>query len=644
MKKALLSLLTAMAMVGFAASCSSDDAPVVAEANETAVTFTAELADETMSRAGEGNAVDRLQWVIFDQTGTPLRYGVKTDAFIAGHAEVTISLIENREYTVGFFADDSASPYTVEIGTAGVPTGNIKADYTTASANSEALDAFYSTVKVTGGTSSVPVKLIRPFAQVNVGTADYSEATPVATSALTLTGEFYTSMSLLDGSVANRVETLTFAAAALPQESLTVSGRSFTYLAYAYVLPTASGSLIKDLTITFPESSRSFTDLNLPVKRNNRSNLAGNIFSSDSDFNTDLDPGFDKPWDGTTLTEVQPAMREINGAEIEVYAVSAPAQLAWCAQNVTDGYVILDADISMNNKPFTAFGDCSRSDAAGARFKGIFDGNGKVITDLAPIDHNSDNWGSALIAVAEDATVKNVTVKDSEIIDSGDFAGAIMGTAFGETTIENCHAVNINVRAGDKAGGILGRAYGTNVLIKNCSVSGTVSGKAAGGIVGTGAQTKGYNTTLSGCVNKARVYALQCGGMAGFMGHPVIMTDCTNNGTIGISTNTYTGGMIGYFTNQTAETSASFTGCVNTGTIIGAAASGMLGILRMERDCTLVFADCANSGTLYTSDSYTVNGNAQIMASSLTDYDSKTTVTNWTATGEIKALSDAPTN
>lgn len=239
-------------------------------------------------------------------------------------------------------------------------------------------------------------------------------------------------------------------------------------------------------------------------------------------------------WDGTTKTE---PMQDENG----VYQIDTAAKLAWFADAVNGGQKAINGkltvNINLNGKAWTAFGKYDYKLEGKSGFAGTLDGDRHIVSGLKSTEGLVSCLSSA-------GTVKNLTVigtvsgsshvggiaatsygavenclfdgtvttssgsasaggivgraqKGNRIVNcvnTGDIKntcayynstlniGGIVGYTYG--TVENCYSTgNVSARA-DRGtnkgiGGIAGQVYASAVL-RNCYVTGTVTGPEAG--------------------------------------------------------------------------------------------------------------------------------------------------------------------
>ena len=231
-----------------------------------------------------------------------------------------------------------------------------------------------------------------------------------------------------------------------------------------------------------------------------------------------LRPTDETTWDGKTVTEAQP------GSD-GVYEISTAAQLAWFAQQVNAGTgarynARLTRDISLNSYSWTPIGISSSK-----TFKGSFDGNGHMVTDL--YINSTDNY-QGLFGYISAASIKNLGVTGTVTAIDKSYIGGLVGYAAGAYSIDGCfNAAHVTgkqtvagiVGSGAKTGTIkncynTGNITGTKLVAginasasanslavaKNCFNVGAISGTANIGGVNTGAADKATNSFyLGGC-------------------------------------------------------------------------------------------------------------------------------------------------
>ena len=222
-----------------------------------------------------------------------------------GAAKYSTRLVTGQKYTFVFWAEyrdaASPSPYTYD-----PETKTVTVNYAGVAGNDETRDAFCNVLKdveITG-TYSSDVKLYRPFAQLNFGVTseDYAAAKAAGlevTAAEVKLTNAATSLNLLGGTVSGAAE-VTFAAAALPAETLSAAGATYKYVAMDYVLVGKAAKTLSDVTLTLTatgtqSTTPEFTYSNVPLQANYRTNIVGNLFTSPAEVQIEITPGFETP-------------------------------------------------------------------------------------------------------------------------------------------------------------------------------------------------------------------------------------------------------------------------------------------------------------------------------------------------------------
>lgn len=306
MKKLSFSLIAASAFM--MASCSSDEPQAPEFDNGGLAKFTVTVPHEISSRAiSDGTTVEDLYWAIFAEDGTFIEQFSKPGAFAGNVLETTVEirLVNGKKYQVAFWAQNPSAPYTCA-------DGKIAIDYdlNKTKANDETRDAFYKvTDQFTFSKTYAPgtVTLTRPFAQINFGTSDWDiaekhQATPTSTGVLVSVNDMYSTLNLIDGTVADPVtdKDVEFFWASLPDETLTVkyenkNSEGYNWLAMSYVLVPADKKTVATVSLkyNFPNGNPSTIAVQqVPVQRNYRTNIIGKLLTSSSDWKIVIDPNF----------------------------------------------------------------------------------------------------------------------------------------------------------------------------------------------------------------------------------------------------------------------------------------------------------------------------------------------------------------
>ncbi len=168
--------LLLLVLIGIGAiSCSED----MEEVNDDAqVTFTAILQDDLLTRAfGDGLKVNTLVVGIFNENLKEIER--KEIPITSLSVNVPLTLAKKQTYNFVFWAYNSdCGVYDIEEDGSKLTEIKIKHDII-GFTQAENADAFFATVKdfAVTGSKTVPVELIRPLAQINVGTSGTATAT-----------------------------------------------------------------------------------------------------------------------------------------------------------------------------------------------------------------------------------------------------------------------------------------------------------------------------------------------------------------------------------------------------------------------------------------------------------------------------------
>lgn len=311
--------LAAAALTMLAVSCNKEQVTEVPDGQMVDVTFTAALPGEMATKAlGDGQTAKTLHVSVYENDAEKTHLGDldKTATFTDLKTQVTFSLVKGKTYNFVFWAQaEGATCYDIE------DLKNIKISYEGAVANDETRDAFYATrkeLKVNGALTET-IKLYRPFAQVNFGTADLFDAAAAgfipAQSAFTATDvanvfDTFNAEGKVEGPATDKV---TFAKAEIPgggETLVTKDGTKYLWMTMNYILPVGKQGEkhISNVTAEFiPESGDPITASapQAPVQNNYRTNILGNLLTSQVIFNVEIVPIFNEPDNDIDLVNIK---------------------------------------------------------------------------------------------------------------------------------------------------------------------------------------------------------------------------------------------------------------------------------------------------------------------------------------------------
>ena len=171
-------------------------------------------------------------------------------------------------------------------------------------------------------------------------------------------------------------------------------------------------------------------------------------------------------------------------------------------------------------------------------FEGIFDGNGKTISNLTYVNANNRNVG-LFYAISAHGVVKNLHLTDANL-HGKTYVGGIASINYG--TIEGCSVTGLITVKDIIVGGIAGKNEGAIIA---CSNGATVTSKGSGRAGGIAGITETC-CTIIGCYNTGSISGPKhIGGILGYAANNITMTSCYNTGTVSSDDETSAGNMIG---------------------------------------------------------------------------------------------------
>ena len=306
--------LAAAALTLLAVSCNKEQMAEVPDGQLVDVTFTAALPGEMATKAiGDGMTAKNLYVSVYENDAEKTKLELdKTATFTDLKTQVTFSLVKGKTYNFVFWAQAAeGAPYDV------TDLKNIKISYEGAEANDEKRDVFYATrkeLKVNGALTET-IKLYRPFAQVNFGTADYDAAVAAGVepvkSVFTAT-DVATVFDTFEAEGKEAKDVVTFTESALPGETLVTKAGDYKWMTMNYILPMGKQDAkhISNVTAEFiPETGITVkaSSPQTPVQNNYRTNILGNLLTSQVIFNIEIVPIFNEPDNDIDIVNVKNA-------------------------------------------------------------------------------------------------------------------------------------------------------------------------------------------------------------------------------------------------------------------------------------------------------------------------------------------------
>ena len=479
MKKIKSLFLAALTLL--AVSCSSD---ALEQGNlaDGKAHFSVQLPNGLNSRAvaGDGTTATKLYYAVYEPGSTqPLAVANgQTPADMSGlRADVALDLVNGKTYDIVFWAQSPGAPYTFN------PQGRtVDMNYNVAdkcAANDENRDAFFNIISYThNGPATQAVELRRPFAQLNFATrvTDYNDAVasgidPTTTSVVVK--QLYPTLSLSTGEPTGTPVDVTFTKAALPTDGEQLSGYdAYKYMAKAYVLMGANRTTVDVAMTAYDAANEADTRVvevaAVPVQRNYRTNIYGNLLCTSATFNVEIMPSFNDPahlyeiWDGETVETPQ--------VDNGVITISKPEQ--WVGLNRVSNLnnytveLVADLDFGGYAVPMITQAAPAQLNGNGFTMKNFsIAANGSYTAGLFRGDSNGANTN-----VFKNLNIKNVSIDSND--ENQGYAGVFFGDVQGATvSFENVHVSHAYVKGVQSVAGLVGFvAAGSSVAINKSTV------------------------------------------------------------------------------------------------------------------------------------------------------------------------------
>ena len=290
--KKMKKLMMAVAAFGMLLTSCQNDLDFVPTTDENSTVSFAVGTPEISTRAySDGATATILQYAVYDAEGNILSDLTETDATINGSTTVKLQLTTGNTYSVIFWAAAPQAPYTVDF-----DAKTMTVDYSAAVSNDEARDAFfkYHTFTVKGAQTET-IELKRPFAQLNIGAADYAASASAGytpTQSAVVVKNVYSTLNLASGAVSDDVVAEFALADIKKDETFPVAGNE--YLAMNYLLVGADKETVEvEFSYTDGSNAKTRTVGSVPVQCNYRTNIYGKLLTSDVDINVEIEPDYE---------------------------------------------------------------------------------------------------------------------------------------------------------------------------------------------------------------------------------------------------------------------------------------------------------------------------------------------------------------
>ena len=306
--KKILAFAAFAAMIFAAGSCQKNE--TIGGRGEACVTkFSVEMPQEAQTRTvSEGENVDVVYYEIWDEDFANI-LGSGEEAITGGRLEKEFVLVKNQTYNFIFWAQKnikSDGPFSW------TNLKEIEVDYSKfTNNNKDCYDAFYSTAEdVVADGKTKYVYLTRPFAQLNFG----ASVMDTAVGAFTIESNTVTVMQVATvfdtvagkaSSTNSQTVDVTFVAedGGLVQDEtedhkdLEVGSGKYYWVSMNYFLVPAEteANVVVNATFDTTLGTVSHSINSVPVQKNYRTNIVGDIFTNTSKFIIEVVPGFKEP-------------------------------------------------------------------------------------------------------------------------------------------------------------------------------------------------------------------------------------------------------------------------------------------------------------------------------------------------------------
>ena len=246
--------------------------------------------------AGDGTTVDRCIMQIYLDGKL---YGERqTVAVSALKASFSARLVAGKTYDLVFWADKKGADLNTDLHYNTADLSNVTfAEGDAYLGNDDARDAFFGTAQVVADQSkAVSVELRRPFGQLNVKTLDMAEVKAAAPTLVPAKVKIafdnvYTGIDLLSGELTGSTSAVAYA------DAVALAGTDGS-LTVDYVFAPEGEQYLTDFTMSFLDANKAqvaadYEFTNIPVQRNYRTNVSGNLLTKKTDINVTVVPDFD---------------------------------------------------------------------------------------------------------------------------------------------------------------------------------------------------------------------------------------------------------------------------------------------------------------------------------------------------------------
>lgn len=522
--KNYLFFAASIAMFGLTA-CQNDDI-IGGEEGDATVSLTAKLDGGLSTRTtiydtGKGTAADQCVLQVYEKQGenyVPYKEQVTAEVknFQADFNDIRV--VSGRTYKFVFWADNKEGDYYNDADLTNITMKEGKGNLL----NDDKRDAFFGSYETTV-TSSVNegIELKRPFGQINLTTndlAEVQEADKPNKVKVTYTTGGYTGLNALTGEVTGEQvkDKATVTADVMDAKSgYAVMDYLFTP---EYDATSNKAETVVDFTTEFYKDNKLITTnsqtTNIPVRRNWRTNISGNLLTNGANYKVTINPGFDGELYALEYTKTNTEANMNNGGHWMVTSAKdntvdlSKLNLAndlYLTVNTADQLTIKIGSTKKTEKNITVY--VSEGVPTPKFVQGVEYNKGGYLTNFTVISRSAKPLTEQVNL--NFLNVDNVTFSGLQFNmnnKDGYSAFGLLGTKIGNLTIENCK------------GTIVGN---NNSFIKT-------DGNGNDGVKITGTlNILNNNVKVSGCL--AELWWLNKSGVVNIKGNTVKNPDATTN-------------------------------------------------------------------------------------------------------------------
>ncbi len=265
---------------------------------------------EAQTRAvAEGSLVDVVYYEVWSEDFTTRLFYNNAEVQNC-MAEIDVALVKEQTYQMIFWAQKKSVENGFQSPFSWSNLKRVNVNYAKFTENNkDCYDAFYCIAQVESDGKDKTVRLYRPFAQVNFGTNTLETAfgeftidsntmkiSQLATAFDTVNGHAYAN------SYQSNVSITASQGGLVQQETddrkdLVIGDTGYYWVAMNYILvPSQDMATVKvDLTFNTSGGTLSHSIENVPIKKNYRTNIVGDLFTSSTHLQIVVDPNFKKP-------------------------------------------------------------------------------------------------------------------------------------------------------------------------------------------------------------------------------------------------------------------------------------------------------------------------------------------------------------